>query len=305
MTSARSTDTELLCYGCHHYFDKNDVRDRYRDLTVQDSIWELCDESPCPNRNTKVPGISLDADWSEEIDISQIRRITRHNATAAARPSPLNPLPIPSVPAPTMFTEIFKAFSDVPSLKSDGSNYVIWGDRVTMTVEGCGIGAYLTVAAPADKEKERNALRAAIMGKIPDSLFLVLRKQKEPHEIMGALKARFGRATAITDANSLKRLYTLKCEDERKVQTHLDDLISLRDKLAELDISVSDHDFACTIISSIPAAYKPTVAVYKNSIHINNVGKAAAQQKKVDPSELINLLREEAQSRCRTRNVLR
>ncbi len=193
-----------------------------------------------------------------------------------------------------MSTEIFKAFADVSSLQSDGSNYQIWHERATIVATGCGVGKLLSQAAGATEETAKNALRAALMNKLPDSIFLTVKSKTDPHEIMLALKARFGMSTAITQATSLERLYTLKCTDDRKVQTHLDSLILIKDQLAEQSVTVSDENFLAAIISSIPQGYKPVVVAYKNSIRVHN--SSATAQTKLDPYELINLLRVEAQS---------
>ena len=112
-------------------------------------------------------------------------------------------------------SEIFKAFSDIPALKLDGSNYTIWNDRVTMTSRGCGVGEFLTKVAPSAREKEWDALLAVIMGKLPDTVFATLRDKTELSEVITALKARCGRTTAITEAHGLQRLYSLQCNDPK------------------------------------------------------------------------------------------
>lgn len=202
-----------------------------------------------------------------------------------------------------MSSEIFKAFVDVPKLQSDGSNYQIWSERAAIIAMGCGVGDYLSQVAPATKMTERNALRAAILNKVPDAIFLTVKAKKEPHEIMQALKSRFGMSTAIIQASSLERLYTLKCTDGKKIQSHLDELILIKDKLAEQGVTVTDDNFLSAIISSIPSGYKPVVIAYENSIRVHNSTATDDAQKKLDAYELINLLRVEAQSRAVTANT--
>lgn len=326
MSGPSQDHSNLPCYRLHHYFDKVEVCDRYRDPSNEDNLWEACPHSPCPNRNTRVPRTSLASVWHEDTDPSQIPRITRQRISnpdrsvtprrpnsqsdrqseQSAGPStqqPATPAINPAITSTTsstfqrkMSSEIFKAFNEVPKLNSDGSNYAIWSERAMITAEGCGVGDYLTQAAPATKEQERNALRAALMLKVPDSIFMTLKSKKEPSEIMKDLRARFGASTAITEANALERLYTLKCTDGKKIQSHLDDLIGIKDKLAEANVVVSDQNFSSAIISSIPNSYKGIVTAYENSIRIHN--QSAAVPKAISPTELITILRTEAQSRA-------
>lgn len=59
------------------------------------------------------------------------------------------------------------------------------------------MGEFLRNAVPEDKEAECNVLHAVLMSKMPDSIFLMVKSLKEPHELMDALKARFGVSTII------------------------------------------------------------------------------------------------------------
>lgn len=156
---------------------------------------------------------------------------------------------------PTDTSPSFPARHSLPSSEGRLGRSLIWSERATIIADGCGVGEFLRNAAPEDKEAERNALRAVLMSKMPDSIFLTVKSLKEPHQLMDALKARFGVSTAITQANSLERLYTLKCADGKKIQAHLDDLIQIKDALAEAGVTITDRDFLSAIISSIPQSY--------------------------------------------------
>lgn len=88
-----------------------------------------------------------------------------------------------------MAMEIYKPFSDLAQLKSDGTNYSIWSDRVAVIAEGCGVGDMLTQTTDPAKDKEHGVLCAAILGKVPDAIFQIVRSHKEPFELMKALKS--------------------------------------------------------------------------------------------------------------------
>ena len=140
MSTGRNDHKNLPCHGFHHFFDREDVCDRYRDHNSKNSTWLRCEESPCPNRNTTVAGIDFTSNWHEEIDLSQIQLIVKHNQ-AQAQPQ-------------IIVSKIFKTLFNISELKSDGSNYVIWSSQVTMMAKGCSIGDFLKNTALARKKKE-------------------------------------------------------------------------------------------------------------------------------------------------------
>lgn len=215
-------------------------------------------------------------------------------------PNPPNP-PLPAHTAPPVkkprMVDIFKAFQDVPKLQKDGSNYRIWVERVNFTAMGCGVKAYLTSPAPADKENESNALLAALMSKLPDAIFITLKSRTQPRMVMEGLKTRFGQHTAITEAHAEERLFSLKCTDgsPKSVQAHLDELLTLKDELAVVSITISDKTFTNAIISSMPGAYKSVILSHQAAIRIHNTINPSSTET-MQPDQLISLLRAEAQS---------
>ncbi|KAH8102199.1 hypothetical protein BXZ70DRAFT_1006809 [Cristinia sonorae] len=156
--------------------------------------------------------------------------------------------------------DIVRAFQAVPSLKDDGSNYRIWVERVTFTALGCGVKALLSgpeSTGDADKERERDALLACLMGKLPDSIFITMKSLTEPHTVMANLYSRFGQHTAITEAHTEERLFSLKCTNAsaKSMLAHLDELLTLKDQLSAAGITIDDRTFSNAIISSVPSAY--------------------------------------------------
>lgn len=200
---------------------------------------------------------------------------------------------------PNAVDAILKAFGSVPTLKSDGTNYRTWLQRINFAALGCASKTLLeakTVAA--DKQDEANALLAAIAGKLPDSIFMnVCGDAKTPHDVMSAMKIRFGQTTSISEANAQKRLFSMQC-DEKKMQEHLDRMVALKEEIAESGITIADKTFTDAIIASVPPSYMSIVKVYEASIAVHNVDKPSTEHRTVKSTDLLPLLRAEAQSRA-------
>ncbi|EKM60356.1 uncharacterized protein PHACADRAFT_83796, partial [Phanerochaete carnosa HHB-10118-sp] len=199
---------------------------------------------------------------------------------------------------PSVADTIHKAFGSVPTLKADGTNYRTWIQRVNFAALGCACKALLT-AAPilSDKEEEANALLAAIAGKLPDSIFMnISGTAKVPNNIIDAMKTHFGQTTAVSEASAQKRLFSLHCDNEKKMQEHLDHLLTLKEEIAEAGITIEDKTFTDAVIASVPASYMSIVQAYESSIHVYNATNPATKRV-VKSTELLPLLRAEAQSR--------
>lgn len=150
-----------------------------------------------------------------------------------------------------------------------------------------------------DKRESADALLAALMGKLPDSVFMNISKTASvPKDVMDAMKVRFGQTTAISEANAQRRLFSLRCENEKKMQQHLDKIISLKEEIAETGVTLDDKIFADAIIASIPSSYQSIVQSYEASIRIQNITTPLAQPRTIKSDEIIRLLRAEAQSRA-------
>jgi hypothetical protein len=124
-----------------------------------------------------------------------------------------------------MSNAIPKAFEAVPQLKSDGTNYRLWLKRVDFAALGCNAKSLLaTNTIPSGKEDEANQLLAAVVSKLPDSIFLDVASADKPKAVMDKLITRFGQTTMLSEADALQRLFSMKCKKDNQLQAHLDRL---------------------------------------------------------------------------------
>lgn len=314
-TRSRADPQQPPCHTASHVFDSEDVCDRWLNSADDPSNpWVPCETQPCPHRNN-LPLGQLTASWAAEIDERQLRLIAQRSASAvtpsshrsaASTPSSLSaPPPITlsqstAAPPRRMSDSIFKSFQAVPTLKTDGANYRMWLQRVQFAALGCGCKSLLTEQTiPADKQDNADAVLSGLMSKLPDSIFMnISSTATTPQQVLNALKTRFGQVTALSEANVQRRLFSLRCENEKKMQQHLDYMNSLKEEIAESGVTLEDKTFTDALIASLPSSYQPIVQSYEASIRVLNLTTPITPPRTLQSIHLIPLLCAEAQSRA-------
>lgn len=82
------------------------------------------------------------------------------------------------------------------------------------------------------------------------------------------------------------------------MQEHLDCMVMLKEEIAEAGIDITDKTFTDAIIALVSASYASIVKAYVASLAVHNVDKPKAEHRAVKSTELLPLLRVEAQSRA-------
>ena len=76
-----------------------------------------------------------------------------------------------------------------------------------------------------------NTLLAAIASKLPNSIFMnIALITKVPYNVMAAMKTRFGQTMSVSKVNAQKQLFSMHCDNEKKMQEHLDHLAALKEE---------------------------------------------------------------------------
>jgi hypothetical protein len=197
-----------------------------------------------------------------------------------------------------------KAFGPVPTLKADGSNYRTWLQRITFAARGSHCHALLSATSMAsDKQETSDALLAALASKLPDSIFMnIALSVTIPSQIMTAMKNHFGQMTAMSEADAQRRLFSMRCENNKKMQEHLDRLAAIKEEIAEASIVFADKTYTDAIIGSTPASYLPIIQAYEAAIQIHNQINPpdpinpTSKPQEIQSNELVRLLCSEAQS---------
>ena len=205
-----------------------------------------------------------------------------------------------------MGESVLKAFAAVPTLKSDGSNYRVWLQRVLVAALGCQCRKLLEADATsaAAQQDLADSLLSCLLGKLPDSLFMsISTSSTTPKDVMDAMAQRFGQSTTVTQAAAERQLYALRCEDEKKILAHLDRLLLVREEVTNAGATIDDTQFANIIMTSCPPSYDSVIQAYQQAINVKNAtrDKDTEPEVKATSARVLALLRGEAQSRTAIR----
>ena len=119
--------------------------------------------------------------------------------------------------------DVNKAFSAVPELANNGSNYQLWLARVTNAARTLGDSTIIT-ASPTNANKVlADRFLGAMLDKLQSRLFMLVQGSLNPKDALDDLKLRFGQTTASTLAHAERQLFTMKCTSDRDVLRHLDE----------------------------------------------------------------------------------
>jgi hypothetical protein len=125
-----------------------------------------------------------------------------------------------------------------------------------------------------------------ILGTVSPCLASVI-KSKTTKEMWDAVRSDATSKLKMHEADTKRRLQEMRCNKGTDVKEHLTNLVRLQDELEGMGVSISDDDFATTIISSLPPSY---------CILLSSVTHAAALLKaKIDPNDLMWIILEEAE----------
>ncbi|TFK57869.1 hypothetical protein BDN72DRAFT_866411, partial [Pluteus cervinus] len=185
-----------------------------------------------------------------------------------------------------MSTSVSKHFEGVPQLAKDGSNYRIWRTRTKNASKACDGIKFLTTDSvrqipagnttittdTADALKIHNQMLNIITQKLPDVLYIKYMGKDTVYGVMEGLKEEFRQSIATTEAWIEEKFFSLKCTDKKKLRTHLDQLIDLKNKLAKMKIEISNCSFINAVTTSIPRSFQPTLTAVTAAIAATNKG---------------------------------
>ena len=204
-------------------------------------------------------------------------------------------------------------FLRVPKLPADGKGFVVWKERLELSIRARGLYGHLdgTAVRPTDplmdtevedsalspeevsarqKEMNRHLQEQAIVfqqiaATIPDSLYLKIKGKPTVKEAWDALKADFEKRSRMITIELRKRLQDTRCAENGNVRTHFDNIRILREELASLGTSLSEPDFSATILGSLPKSYDQFLSAV--------TATASVMKKDLNPKDLMQAIIDE------------
>jgi len=165
-------------------------------------------------------------------------------------------------------------FLRVPRLPADGKGFVVWKERLELSIKARGLYGHLdgTVVKPDDpptrsetsvltqeevsmnenyaKEiatylQQQAIVFQQIASTIPDSLYLKIKGKPTVKEAWDALKADFEKRSRMITIEVRKRLQDIRCAENGNVRTHFDTIRTMREELASLHQQTQVFPTAC------------------------------------------------------------
>ncbi len=158
----------------------------------------------------------------------------------------------------------------VPNLEHDGSNWVMYRNRLTLALEGHNLECHLSLAtmtASYNKSGQANVeeqtkwntdnctAKLMIMNTLPDVIFNKVKGKNSAKATWDAMKAIYEGCTSLILINLHGKLQTSVCLEGGDLCAHFTKMEEYRQQLAALGSNISDEDFASILQNTLPDLY--------------------------------------------------
>ena len=180
----------------------------------------------------------------------------------------------------------------VPKLLADGTNWVIYRDRVVWALSANGLDVHLSQDTPTDDffdegvigglepetrwRKQNGMVKSLIGTSVPDSVFTQIKSATTAREAWEILKRVNEERTRMVTVELVRKFRNKKCGDTDNVRTHFQELSDLREQLAAIGKAVDDEDFTDTLLASLPSSYSHTCTSINSSARLGAVQLTSA-----------------------------
>ena len=131
-----------------------------------------------------------------------------------------------------------------------------------------------------DKYEHQGVIRAQIHSSVPDSVLIEVKHYATAKDVWDALCQKFEEKEPLAKVNIRKQIYSLKCEDESEVETHITKLMSLKEHLSSMLDYVDNSQYVSIILGSLPDSYCGAGQSLSAVAHI--AGKPLTSQMTID-----------------------
>jgi transposase InsO family protein len=159
----------------------------------------------------------------------------------------------------------------LPKLAEDGSNWIIYRNRITWTMNMRGLGDHLTSEKitkaytdagtvgrlSADQRWERDGFRASsiLEATIPDDLFHKIQDTTTVKEVWEKLKAEYEGQSRSVMVDLGRKFTSTRCREDDNVCAHFTKLANICEKLSAIGRKVSDDEYVSVLVGSLPDCY--------------------------------------------------
>jgi hypothetical protein len=175
---------------------------------------------------------------------------------------------------------------NIPKLSADGSNWVIYQDRMIWAMDSRTLSDHLTnasmpaaygaagtihgVTAPVRWAHGEATVKQAIAASVPDSIFNHIKGSTRTKDVWDALKALFEGRTQMIVVDLRRQIQSLKCGEDDNVHTHFDNIANLREQLAAMGKTIPDDEYSTILLGSIPSTFEATISAMSTTAALTN-----------------------------------
>ncbi len=184
-------------------------------------------------------------------------------------------------------------FLRIPKLDATGSNWVVYRDRLLISIDARGLGDHLDGTAelpvnphppPTDGstrtlsteqkasveeyqktlkmwKQEEAIVKQQLASTISDTLFLKIRLLPTVNEIWSALEDTYQVKSRMVSIDLRHRLQEERCAERGDVQAHFAKLRLMREELTSMGHPPDDTEFYAIVMGSLPPSYDNFVSV--------------------------------------------
>jgi hypothetical protein len=174
----------------------------------------------------------------------------------------------------------------MPKLSADGSNWVIYRDRIVWAMDSRDLADHLTndampaaygaagavggVPAATRWAAGERTVKHTIAASVPNSVFNKIKSSTRTKDTWDALKASFEGRSQMISVDLRRKIQSLKCGEDENVRTHLNNIANLQEQLAAMGTTIPDSEYASILLGSIPTSYKTMTSAMSTTAKLGN-----------------------------------
>jgi gag-polypeptide of LTR copia-type len=182
----------------------------------------------------------------------------------------------------SMAQEEFKMQVQVPKLSLDGSNWVIYHDRLKWAMQTNSFNTHVSDTSPtqayttlgviggltpdAHWEKEENTIKQVLRLMLPDTAFNRIKALANVDNAWEILRCIYEERSKALVADLIRRFQNKHCDEDEIVRLHFEYLADLCEQLEAMGKSVTDKDYTDMLLTLLPASYDGAVSSISMSV---------------------------------------
>jgi len=170
----------------------------------------------------------------------------------------------------------------VPKLSLDGSNWVVYCDRLKWAMqtnnfdnhagEDSPLADYLaagtigSVTTQAQWMKEENTIRLTLGSTLLDTTFNRIKATANVHDAWEILKWVFEEWSKALVTDIIRKFRNKRCNKDESIRSHFEYLANLCEQLTAIGKVVTDEDYTDMLLALLPASYDGAVLSISASV---------------------------------------